>query len=115
MRETPPLRRRAPRSPGRAGRAWLALCKIVEREEPCCRYCGKLLRKDVPVGHPDKRCVDHIIPLEQGGPPLDRGNLAAACWPCNTDKGNRTPAQWRADQAKGSGPVIYTSAPRVRP
>ena len=31
--------------------------------------------------------VDHIVPLEQGGEPLDPANLRAACRPCNAAGG----------------------------
>lgn len=36
---------------------------------------------------------DHVIPLEQGGA-VGMGNVVAACSPCNTSKGPRTPEEW---------------------
>jgi 5-methylcytosine-specific restriction endonuclease McrA len=61
----------------------------VRREvltEGRCAYCGEDF---YPL------TVDHIIPVSQGGT-SDRSNLTAACWPCNYEKLDRTPEQWRS-------------------
>ena len=62
--------------------AWLRRM-IMERDEGRCRYCGR------PAEH-----VDHVLPYSRGGSD-DPGNLVAACAPCNLDKRDQTPAEWR--------------------
>jgi 5-methylcytosine-specific restriction endonuclease McrA len=49
-----------------------------------CAYCG---------GTADS--VDHVMPVSRGGSCKMR-NLAAACRRCNSEKGKRTPAEWKA-------------------
>lgn len=49
-----------------------------------CAYCG---------GKADQ--VDHVVPILLGGTDAVR-NLAASCGPCNVEKSNRTPDQWKA-------------------
>lgn len=56
-------------------------CKILERDEWICQYCG------APAEH-----VDHIIPRRRGGSD-DEDNLVAACARCNLSKGARTPRE----------------------
>ena len=51
-----------------------------------CAYCGE---DYYPL------TVDHIVPVSQGGT-NDRANLTAACWPCNFEKLDMTPDQWRS-------------------
>ena len=49
-----------------------------------CAYCGTPCES-----------WDHVIPMSRGGDnTLD--NLVPCCWPCNQDKGNRTPEEWLA-------------------
>jgi hypothetical protein len=55
---------------------------ILARDDGACAYCG------APADH-----VDHVIPRHQGGTD-DPANLVAACMPCNTSKGPRTPEEW---------------------
>jgi hypothetical protein len=58
------------------------------------------LAYDVPLGHPDRGCVDHVVPISQAPHlALVRENLAGCCHRCNTAKGGRTPEQWRAAEA----------------
>lgn len=67
---------------------WKALRKRVLREETRCYLCGI---PPVP-NHPDKArrpSVDHVIALDNGGAPFERGNLRLACASCNARKGNR--------------------------
>lgn len=73
--------------------AWKRLRKQVIREDGLtCRYCGKQTREDVPVGHPDKTTVDHIIPIAYDGMgALDRDNCVVCCWLCNIKKKDRMP------------------------
>lgn len=57
--------------------------QIVRDAGGPCAYCG------------DPRTVDHIIPMSQGGDHRLK-NLTLACAPCNSQKGNRTPSEWKA-------------------
>lgn len=59
---------------------------VFERDDFRCVYCGC----DVSA---DPQC-DHIHPISRGGAnTLD--NLATACRPCNSSKGDKTPEEWR--------------------
>ena len=49
-----------------------------EKIDKSCCWCGE----KVFVG------VEHIIPRSAGGPPVDRWNLAWACYPCNHLRGS---------------------------
>lgn len=72
-----------------AGAAWVRLRNaVLERDGYCCVYCG---RSDEPL-----EC-DHIIPISRGGTD-DTANLATACLPCNRQKKDKTPEEWRAWQ-----------------
>lgn len=67
------------RSPGK--RIILSRKNVIKRDRFQCQYCAGV---NIPM------TVDHVIPKTQGG--KDRwDNLVAACIPCNTKKGNRTP------------------------
>ncbi len=57
---------------------------IMKRDEYSCQYCGRK----------GNLTIDHVIPKSRGGPESWE-NLVAACHPCNSKKGNRTP-----DEAK---------------
>jgi len=47
---------------------------ILDRDDHVCQEC---IRKDGFGKH--ARTVDHIIPIKQGGNPLDDANLEAIC------------------------------------
>lgn len=49
-----------------------------------CAYCGDYAT-----------AVDHVIPVSRGGT-NDRANLTPACRPCNEEKLDFTPDEWRA-------------------
>jgi 5-methylcytosine-specific restriction endonuclease McrA len=72
-----PLRQEAKRA------QWLRHIRPIILGAPCA-YCGGKATQ-----------IDHVMPASQGGTDARR-NLAAACAPCNQEKGNRTPAQWKA-------------------
>lgn len=55
-------------------------CKVVR-----CYLCNRL----IPLG---ERHVDHIVPLSRGGE-HNPGNLAIACFGCNTSKSNKMPEE----------------------
>lgn len=48
-----------------------------------CTYCGSA----------ENITIDHIIPLSRGGKHVAE-NLAAACYACNSSKGNRLLSEW---------------------
>lgn len=49
---------------------------VAARTNGLCVYCGRRAG-----------CLDHIVPVELGGPD-DIDNLVAACRPCNSSKGH---------------------------
>jgi 5-methylcytosine-specific restriction endonuclease McrA len=67
--------------------------EILLAEGQPCAYCGT----------PHPRTVDHIMPTSRGGDHR-RKNLAPACKRCNSEKGNRTPAEWRDDRIRSGLP-----------
>ena len=70
---------------GRRIRLPAAVTREVLNSGPCT-YCGEDL---FPM------TVDHVVPVSKGGS-NDRANLAPACWPCNREKLNFTPEEWKA-------------------
>lgn len=77
--------RNLPRTPDRPnGRACLR-AYLAQRDGPGCYYCGS----------PDATTLDHVIPRSRGGS-WAADNMVLACVPCNLDKCNRTPEEWRA-------------------
>ena len=58
---------------------------VFKRDCYTCVYCGD---------EPEALHCDHIIPLSRGG--LNEfDNLAAACPPCNLDKGSKLFPEWK--------------------
>lgn len=83
------------RSPGRGGHRWRQLVAQVRREEGrTCWLCPDPIDLTLSYPHPRSFSVDHVIPLEQGGAPLDRTNVRAAHLDCNKRRGT-TPARPR--------------------
>lgn len=60
--------------------AWLRLRAYVLADEPMCRM-HKAMGRMVPAED-----VDHIIPINKGGPELDIENLQPLCHPCHSIK-----------------------------
>ena len=75
----------------REGRAYerVSRAKVFERDDFTCQLCGDRLEMDAPRWHPKSPTIDHIVPLSTGGDHL-YSNIQAACFRCNTSKGNRT-------------------------
>lgn len=71
-----------------------------------CVYCGAT--KDL--------VVDHVMPHSRGGSDAEH-NLAPACEPCNQEKGDLTPTEWRMwrDRAGLGWPVERESVPAPDP
>jgi len=58
---------------------------IFARDRYSCQYCGE-------KGKMADLTYDHVIPRSRGGK-TEWTNIATACLPCNSAKGNRTPAE----------------------
>lgn len=70
-------------------REWRQLrARVFARDGFACVYCT-----DMPPRQ--QLQADHVIPRSRGGPSTFE-NLATACGPCNLDKSDRTPEEWRA-------------------
>lgn len=62
--------------------------RTIARDEPPCHICGNEINYQAGHLDPDSYTIDHIIPLNRGGPDtLD--NLAAAHRACNRDKSDK--------------------------
>jgi 5-methylcytosine-specific restriction endonuclease McrA len=77
------------------GRPRRTVCAQVRREESHCGLCGGWIDKTLPKGHRLSFTVDEVIPrsrhpLGARYAALDRSNLRAAHWSCNSSKGNGT-------------------------
>lgn len=83
---------------GRSGTKWNALRKRVFEEETHCWWCHKWVNQSLPRTHPMSRTADHVLPLWQGGPPLDRANVRLAHRRCNTARNNALMAEARQTQ-----------------
>jgi len=58
---------------------------IFHRDRNRCQYCGKVFQQS-------DLNLDHVVPLSRGGK-SSWVNVVCACIPCNTRKGDRSPAQ----------------------
>lgn len=82
---------------------------IFERDKWTCQICRcKLLPKySLIVGtrqvNPRSPTIDHKIPLSEGpsGPGHTPGNCQAACWGCNTERGNKPLDSFAESKATG--------------
>ena len=64
-------------------KAWRMLRASYLEEHPLCEECqrnGRLKPAEM---------VDHIVPIKQGGEPLDTSNLQALCWSCHSIKSHQ--------------------------
>lgn len=61
---------------------------IFERDHWRCQSCWKRVRDNVPLLHPSRSTIDHIVPLSLGGKEC-ASNVHTLCWPCNHAKGAR--------------------------
>lgn len=58
---------------------------LFARDAHLCLYCGREFPRS-------QLTRDHVLPVSRGGRDLWE-NVVAACFPCNSRKGNRTPQQ----------------------
>lgn len=68
----------------------------VLREEDACWLCGKPVDKTLPPHQHGSPEVDEIIPVSEGGDPLDRDNCRLSHRICNIRRGQKTKAAKRA-------------------
>jgi 5-methylcytosine-specific restriction endonuclease McrA len=73
--------------------------KILIRDRYRCQYCG--IRST-----PTELSIDHIVPRSRGGRTSPE-NLCVACKPCNSRKGNRTPAEARMPLLSEPSALMY--------
>lgn len=69
---------------------------ILDRDGEHCRYCGIRVDFRARVGE-NAGTYDHIDPNLRTGDQHDgndKDNVVVSCAPCNSAKGNRTPAEW---------------------
>ena len=72
---------------------------ILDRDGEHCRYCGVRVDFKARVGD-QAGTYDHVDPNLRTGPMRDGNtleNVVVSCAPCNREKGNRTPAEWVAE------------------
>lgn len=62
--------------------------EIFKRDKWICQLCGKKVNKRLVYPHLMSASIDHIIPLEKGGPDIPE-NVQLAHFICNSLKGNR--------------------------
>src|SRR5262245_14438467 len=81
---TLPLDYAARASQARGGRTAAQLRAEVYATESHCWLCRRWVDQSLPVNHRWSRTVDHVIPLAEGGDPLDRNNCRLAHRRCNS-------------------------------
>ena len=69
-------------SPFYRSAAWTRLRMVILRREPLCRQCARSSPKRITAA----QMVDHIVPINQGGAPLDERNLQPLCNDCHQRK-----------------------------
>lgn len=85
----------------RSSMAYRALARTVRREEQTCWLCGGDIDLTIPYRDPDTKRInkmswsmDHIKPMsEYPDLALERSNVRAAHYRCNSSRGNRTPVK----------------------
>lgn len=81
------------RNPGRTGHRWRQTRAAILAHATHCAICGEPLEPNAPPRSSRSTSVDHIIPLSQGGSPLDPANCRATHYGCNS-KRQAPPRTW---------------------
>ena len=78
----------------RAGRPRTRLVRHVHQRDTHCHLCGFEVDKTLDPQTPLGRSVDELVPIADGGDPLDPTNCVLAHRCCNSSRGRRhiTPA-----------------------
>lgn len=71
----------------RSDRRWRKLRARVYAEETHCHICKRYVDQTLPSSTRWSRSADHVIPLDKGGAPFDRGNVRLAHHGCNSRRG----------------------------
>ena len=67
-------------NPFYSSKRWKNLSKAFRAKHPLCIECKKKGRDTI------AKHTDHIIPIADGGAPLDWSNLQGLCIPCHSSK-----------------------------
>ena len=78
----------APLNP-RGGRPRTRLVRHVHQRENRCHLCGLEVDMGLDPNHPLGRSVDELVPIADGGDPLDPTNCRLAHRCCNSCRGRR--------------------------
>ena len=70
---------------------WRSLRKYFLKKNPLCKRC----KGSTGVGAVAATICDHIIPISQGGSPIDLKNLQSLCENCHNRKSAQEGHQWR--------------------
>ena len=62
--------------------------RTIARTRPACHICGEPIDYTLPYLDPGEYVVDHVIPLNRGGPDV-LANKAAAHRSCNRSKSDK--------------------------
>ena len=68
----------------------------VLREEHDCWLCGEPVDKTLPPFLPGSPEVDEVVPIAEGGDPIDRSNCRLSHRLCNVRRGQQTKAALKA-------------------
>ena len=63
--------------------------RIILATQSRCGICGRPVDKTIKYPDPMSACIDHIIPIAQGGHPSDMDNLQLAHRCCNASKADK--------------------------
>ena len=63
--------------------------KIVYAQQSVCGICGRPVDKKLPFPNPWSPTIDHIIPVQKGGDPVNLENLQLAHLACNRAKATK--------------------------
>lgn len=75
------------------------ILRQVKAEESICWLCGGEVDTTLPPGLPESPEVDEVVPVAEGGDPLDRANCRLSHRACNHLRGQQTKAAKRARRA----------------
>lgn len=63
--------------------------KIIYAQQSVCGICGRPVDKKLPFPNPWSPTIDHIIPVQKGGDPVNLENLQLAHLACNRAKATK--------------------------
>lgn len=69
--------------------------QVLDRDRDICYLCDRHIDRSLVFPHALSATVDHVKPLAMGGQ-TTLGNLRAAHFGCNMDKGDDLPPWWVA-------------------